>query len=37
MDLETMLYVFGPMIAYVIGAGLAALCYSYAIYKGRIR
>lgn len=37
MDTEAMLYVFGPIVAYALGAGLAALCYSYAVYKGRIR
>lgn len=36
MDTEAMLYVFGPMIGYCIGVGLAFLCYSYAAYKGRI-
>ncbi len=37
MDTETMLYIFGPMIAYAIGVALAIGCYSYAVYKGRAR
>jgi len=36
MDTEAMLYIFGPMIAYVIGVALAFGCYSYAVYKGRV-
>ena len=37
MDTETMLYIFGPMIGYALGVALAFFCYSYAVYKGRVR
>ena len=36
MDTEAMLYIFGPLIVFCIGVGLAFGCYSYASYKGRI-
>lgn len=33
MDTQTMLYIFGPLIAYSIGVGIAFGIYSYLCFK----
>jgi hypothetical protein len=37
MSTADLFIVFGPLIAFALGLGIAFGCYSYAVYKGRIR
>lgn len=33
MDIEAMFYVFGPLVAFTVGMGIAFFCYSYAEFQ----
>jgi len=37
MTTADMLIIFGPMIAFALGVGIAFGCYSYAVFKGYVK